>query len=129
MTQPRQLCKIGHVHGIRDLAQGERDDKVCVWSKLPAPHTASQEQHASLCIDRHECSDTRLCEAPARSSRLGTMWGLDGACDVIALSLGLTVSLTRTFHTCVHVRVEFVRECLAYATRAARFWHHSLQVR
>ena len=47
------------------------------------------------------------------------MWGLDGACDVIALSLGLTVSLTRTFHTCVHVRVEFVRECLVHATRAA----------
>ena len=42
-----------------------------------------------------------------------------GACDMITLSLGLTVSLTRTFHTCVHVRVEFVRECLVHATRAA----------
>ena len=48
---------------------------------------------------------------------------------MIALSVGLTVSLTRTFHTCVHVRVEFVRECLAHAKRAARFWHRSLQVR
>ena len=29
MTQPRHPCKIGHVHRILDLTQGERDDKVC----------------------------------------------------------------------------------------------------
>ena len=66
------------------------------------------------------------------SSSNGSNECCHGGCDVIAFSLGLTVSLTRTFHTCVHVRVEFVRECLAHAKRAARFWHHSdhsLQVR